>query len=129
MLPIPNHYYSSLARWHQLAMMKGTGDLRELAAACAPRLDPAPLQDFITIVDHDLGFALYRAPSSTPRSRCRADRVEFRFAREGIDIGRHRHARRFRGAGSPTTSNGWAQPSTRRWPNPASPPGDVEKVS
>ncbi len=29
-LPIPSHYYSSLARWHQLAMMRGNGDLREL---------------------------------------------------------------------------------------------------
>src|SRR5580698_5702201 len=29
-LPIPNHYYSSLARWHQLAMLKGSADFRDL---------------------------------------------------------------------------------------------------
>lgn len=29
-LTIPSHYYSNLARWHQLAMMKGSNDLREL---------------------------------------------------------------------------------------------------
>jgi hypothetical chaperone protein len=86
-LPIPNHYYSSLARWHQLAMMKGNGDLRELQQLVRTALDPAPLQDFITIVDYDLGFALYRAVSDTKVALSTRDRVEFRFAREGIDIG------------------------------------------
>ena len=86
-LPIPNHYYSSLARWHQLAMMRGNGDLRELQQLARTALDPAPLHDFITIVDHDLGFALYRAVSDTKVALSSRDRVEFRFAREGIDIG------------------------------------------
>ncbi|MHC2255278.1 putative chaperone protein [Bradyrhizobium embrapense] len=86
-LPIPNHYYSSLARWHQLAMMRGNGDLRELQQLARTALDPAPLHDFITIVDHDLGFALYRAVSDTKVALSSRDRVEFRFARQGIDIG------------------------------------------
>ncbi|MHC2466875.1 Hsp70 family protein [Bradyrhizobium embrapense] len=86
-LPIPNHYYSSLARWHQLAMMRGNGDLRELQQLARTALDPAPLHDFITVVDHDLGFALYRAVSDTKVALSSRDRVEFRFAREGIDIG------------------------------------------
>lgn len=85
-LPIPNHYYSSLARWHQLAMMRGNGDLRELQQLARTALDPAPLHDFITIVDHDLGFALYRAVSDTKVALSSRDRVEFRFARQGIDI-------------------------------------------
>ncbi|MGY3694630.1 Hsp70 family protein [Bradyrhizobium sp. ma5] len=86
-LPIPNHYYSSLARWHQLAMMRGNGDLRELQQLARTAIDPAPLHDFITIVDHDLGFALYRAVSDTKVALSSRDRVEFRFARQGIDIG------------------------------------------
>ncbi|MGM7319814.1 hypothetical protein, partial [Idiomarina sp. ST10R2A5] len=77
-LPIPNHYYSSLARWHQLAMMRGNGDLRELQQLARTALDPAPLHDFITIVDHDLGFALYRAVSDTKVALSSRDRVEFR---------------------------------------------------
>jgi hypothetical chaperone protein len=86
-LPIPNHYYSSLARWHQLAMLKGSADLRDLRKLTRTALDPAPLHDFITIVDLDLGFALYRAVSDTKVALSTRDRVEFRFAREGIDIG------------------------------------------
>ncbi|WP_426438767.1 Hsp70 family protein [Bradyrhizobium genosp. P] len=86
-LPIPNHYYSSLARWHQLAMLKGSSDLRDLRQLVRSALDPDPLHDFITIVDLDLGFALYRAVSDTKVALSTQDSVEFRFAREGIDIG------------------------------------------
>lgn len=68
-------------------MMRGNGDLRELQQLARTALDPAPLHDFITIVDHDLGFALYRAVSDTKVALSSRDRVEFRFAREGIDIG------------------------------------------
>ena len=86
-LPIPNSHYTNLARWHQLAMMKGSSDLRELQQLVRTALQPAPLEDFITIVDRDLGFSLYRAVSDTKVALSSRDRVEFRFAREGIDIG------------------------------------------
>jgi hypothetical chaperone protein len=85
-LPIPNHYYTNLARWHQLAMMKGSGDLRELRQLARTALNPDPLQDFITIVDFDLGFSLYRAVSDTKVALSTRDYVDFRFQREGIDI-------------------------------------------
>ena len=62
-LPVPNHYYSNLARWHQLAMMKASGDLRALRDLERTALDQGPLQDFITLVELDLGFPLYRAVS------------------------------------------------------------------
>jgi hypothetical chaperone protein len=85
-LPIPNHFYSNLARWHQLAMMRGNGDLRELQQLARTALDPSPLQDLITIVDLDLGFSLYRAVSDTKVALSSRDSVDFRFQREGIDI-------------------------------------------
>ncbi len=68
-------------------MMKGSGDLRELRQLARTALDPAPLQDFITIVDLDLGFSLYRAVSDTKVALSIRDSVDFRFQREGIDIG------------------------------------------
>ncbi|MGA7811083.1 Hsp70 family protein [Bradyrhizobium sp.] len=85
-LPIPNHYYSSLARWHQLAMMKTSGDLRELRQLARTALKPAPLEDLITIVDLDLGFTLYRAVSDAKVALSARDRVDFRFDAGGIDI-------------------------------------------
>jgi hypothetical chaperone protein len=87
LLPIPNHYYTNLARWHQLAMMKGDGDLRELRELSRSALAPGPLQDFITIIDLDLGFPMYRAVSDAKVALSARDEVDFRFNAGGIDIG------------------------------------------
>jgi len=86
LLPIPNHYYANLSRWHQLAMMKGSGELRELRELSRTALKPGPLQDLITIVDLDLGFSLYRAVSDAKVALSARDRVDFRFRSDGIDI-------------------------------------------
>lgn len=85
-LPIPSHYYTKLALWHQLAMMKGSRDLRELRELSRAALKPRPLQDFISIVDLDLGFALYRAVSDAKIALSERDQVDFRFNSGGIDI-------------------------------------------
>ena len=85
-LPIPNHYYGNLARWHQLAMMKGSGDLRELRELTRTALDPEPLQDFITLVELDLGFPLYRAVSEAKIALSAGDAADFRFDHDGINI-------------------------------------------
>ena len=85
-LQIPNHYYTNLARWHQLAMMKGSGDLREMRELSRAAVKPGPLEDFITIVDLDLGFSLYRAVSDAKVALSASDQVDFRFNAGGIDI-------------------------------------------
>lgn len=85
-LPLPVHYYTTLARWHELAMMKGSADLRELRELARAALDPAPLENFITLVEHDLGFMLSRAVSAAKVALSSAEAVEFRFAEDGIDI-------------------------------------------
>jgi len=86
-LPIPNSHYTNLARWHQLALMKSNGDLRELRELSRTALKPALLEDFITIVDHDLGFSLYRAVSDAKVALSAQDEVDFRFKGGGVDIG------------------------------------------
>jgi hypothetical chaperone protein len=85
-LPLPTHYYAKLARWHELALMKGSAELRELRELARYALDPAPLADFIGIVELDLGFSLYRAVSAAKVALSASDRVEFRFADGSIDI-------------------------------------------
>jgi hypothetical chaperone protein len=88
-LSIPNHYYANFARWNQLAMMKGSGDLKELRELARTALDPAPLEKFIDIVEYDLGFALYRAVSSAKVALSMHDATEFRFQGEGVDVEAH----------------------------------------
>lgn len=86
-LPVPSHYYAKLARWHELALMKGSADLRELRELSRSALDPAPLKHFISLVELDLGFSLYRAVSAAKIALSTNDRVEFRFAEGDLDIG------------------------------------------
>jgi hypothetical chaperone protein len=86
-LPIPSHYYAKLARWHELALMKGGADMRELRELARDALDPEPLEAFIEIVEHDLGLSLYRAVAAAKMALSSAERVEFRFADMDIEIG------------------------------------------
>jgi hypothetical chaperone protein len=86
-LPIPSHYYAKLARWHELALMKGGAELRELRELARDALDPAPLEAFIEIVEQDLGLSLYRAVAAAKVGLSSAQRVEFRFRDMDIDIG------------------------------------------
>jgi hypothetical chaperone protein len=85
-LSIPNHYYANFARWNQLAMMKGSSDLKELRELARTALDPAPLEKFIDIIEYDLGFDLYRAVSSAKVALSTQEATEFRFQGEGVDI-------------------------------------------
>jgi hypothetical chaperone protein len=85
-LPLPSHYYAKLARWHELAFMKGSADMRELRELVRSALDPALLRDFIALVELDLGFSLYRAVSAAKVALSTNDTVEFRFIEGNIDI-------------------------------------------
>ncbi|MCA0320285.1 MAG: Hsp70 family protein [Proteobacteria bacterium] len=85
-LPLPAHYHASLARWNELALMKGSADFRELRKLARAALDPSPLDDFIQLVEDDLGFPLYRSVSAAKVALSAQDAVEFRFAERELDI-------------------------------------------
>jgi hypothetical chaperone protein len=87
-LALPNHYHGNFARWHQLALMKGSGDLKDLRELARTALDPEPLELFIAAIENDLGFALYQAVSATKLALSAAPEAEFRFADAiaGIDL-------------------------------------------
>lgn len=83
-LPIPAYVHASFAQWHQLSWLKsGTilADLRKLAAA-SDRGDE--LEALATIVEMDMGLALYRAVGETKAALSRADAAPLRFS--GFDV-------------------------------------------
>jgi hypothetical chaperone protein len=85
-LTVPGSYYANFARWNQLALMKSSGELKELHELVRDSLDPGPLQKFIDIIEYDLGFALYRAVSATKIALSGADEAPFRFDAEGVTV-------------------------------------------
>jgi hypothetical chaperone protein len=64
-LPIPQHYHASFARWHQLAMLKTPEHLRELERLQRTSLSPEKIAMFLDIIRNDWGFNIYRAVSDT----------------------------------------------------------------
>ncbi|HEX3953076.1 MAG TPA: Hsp70 family protein [Stellaceae bacterium] len=62
-LPIPQHYHASFARWHQLAMLKTPERLRELERLQQTSLSPDKIAAFLDIIRNDSGFNIYRAVS------------------------------------------------------------------
>jgi hypothetical chaperone protein len=85
-LPIPVHYFTTLARWNELALMKGSNDLRELKELARTALEPEPLEDFIRLIEDDLGFPLYRAVSRAKMALSAENAVDFHFAESGLNI-------------------------------------------
>lgn len=85
-LPLPSHYYATLARWHELAMMKGSNDLREMHELARFALDPEPLHRFIALIENDLGFPLYRSVSAVKAALSIREKAEFEFVNSEIDI-------------------------------------------
>ena len=62
-LPIPQHYHGSFARWHQLAMLKTPAHIRELESLQRTSLSPDKIAKFLQIIRNDRGFNIYRAVS------------------------------------------------------------------
>src|SRR3546814_10868182 len=60
---MPGQYYAQFAQWHQLAMLKSPKVLAELRRLAQAAVTPTAIEDFITVVEMDLGFGLYRAVS------------------------------------------------------------------
>jgi hypothetical chaperone protein len=85
-LTMPNGYFINFARWSQLAMMKASGELKQIRELVRVALDPAPLEKFIELVDNDLGFALYKAVSAVKVALSGEEEAEFSFAEAGVDI-------------------------------------------
>ncbi len=85
-LPIPAYIHASFSQWHQLSWLKSGSildDLRKLADA-STRGDE--LEALITIVEMDMGFALYRAVGTLKATLSREERACLRFAGYGLAI-------------------------------------------
>ena len=86
LIAIPNRYYANFARWNQLALMKTSGELKELRELERSAVKPEPLRHFIDIIDYDHGFSLYRAVSEAKIALSAAEEAELSFKAESFDF-------------------------------------------
>ena len=85
-LPIPAYIHAAFSQWHQLSWLKsGTilADLRKLAADSARG---AELEDLATVVEMDMGLALYRAVGEAKADLSTSERTTLRFGGWGLRI-------------------------------------------
>jgi hypothetical chaperone protein len=87
-LPIPQHYHTSFARWHQLAMLKTPEHIRELERLQRASLDPDKIAKFLDVIRNDWGFNIYRAVSDTKVQLSSASTAMFRLRLGDINIER-----------------------------------------
>jgi hypothetical chaperone protein len=86
LLPVPQRYYATFARWNQLTLMKGSKDMREIRQIARTAIDPEALERFITLVEDDHGYALYQAISRVKEALSTADEAILTFQADGLDI-------------------------------------------
>lgn len=86
LLPIPAYVHASFAQWHQLSWLKSAKTLAELRKLAASAEAPRMLEDLITLIEHDLGFELYRAVGDFKAELSGKAEARFAFIREGIEI-------------------------------------------
>jgi hypothetical chaperone protein len=87
-LPIPQHYHASFARWHQLAMLKTPENLRELERLQRTSLSPDKIAAFLEIIRNDWGFNIYRAVSDAKMRLSSAATATFALRLGELDIER-----------------------------------------
>jgi hypothetical chaperone protein len=78
-LPIPQHYHASFARWHQLAMLKTPEHIRELERLERASLSPDKIAMFLDVIRNDWGFNIYRAVSDAKVALSSAPDTRFRL--------------------------------------------------
>jgi hypothetical chaperone protein len=87
-LPIPQHYHTSFARWHQLAMLKTPAQIRELERLERASLSPDKITKFLDVIRNDWGFNIYRAVADTKLKLSGAQHADFVLKLGDIDIER-----------------------------------------
>lgn len=78
-LPVPNWLFEHLERWHYLSFLKTRKNMELLKQIQYQALEPEKIDALINLVDHDLGYRLYRAIEAAKCALSEQPRTQFRF--------------------------------------------------
>lgn len=88
-LPVPDWIYGKFARWHHISFL-GTGStLRMLRDIQRHASHPERIEDLLTLIEHNLGYHLYRSVEAVKLRLSSADETLFAFDYDTISIQRN----------------------------------------
>jgi hypothetical chaperone protein len=85
LLEVPTHYHHRFAQWNQLALMKSPVVLRELREFLRYAIERDGLEKFITIIENDLGYPLYKAVADAKATLSNASKSKLEFSAKSFD--------------------------------------------
>jgi len=85
-LEVPPNLFTNFARWHLLSLFKTSDDFKELRKLLRWCHDQEKIELFISLVEEDQGYPLFKAVSSAKAELSDSDAAELRFAPLGRDF-------------------------------------------
>jgi hypothetical chaperone protein len=85
-LAVPIWIYKHLNRWHHLSFLKSRKSIDMLEDIARQGKDPAPIRALLHVLEHDLGYHLYRAVERAKVDLSSSDAARFRFSEPPLEI-------------------------------------------
>ncbi len=85
-LPVPNWLYEHLERWHYLSFLKTRKNMELLRQLQFQALEKPKLDALIDLVDHDLGYRMYRAIEAAKCALSEKSDTQFSFSEAAVAI-------------------------------------------
>ena len=83
-LEVPTHFHHRFAQWNQLALMKSPAVMRDLREYLRDAIERDGLAKFITIIENDLGYPLYKAVADAKTALSSSPTAKLAFRAEGM---------------------------------------------
>lgn len=83
-LEVPTHFHHRFAQWNQLALMKSPAVMRDLREYLRYAIERDGLAKFITIIENDLGYPLYKAVADAKTALSSSSTATLAFRAEGM---------------------------------------------
>jgi hypothetical chaperone protein len=87
-LPVPDWIFGKFARWHHTSFLGAASTVRMLRDIQRHTDTPEPIDNLLTLIEHNLGYHLYRAVEAVKLDLSHRDETVFRFAYDPIAIER-----------------------------------------
>jgi hypothetical chaperone protein len=87
-LPMPAWVYSKLERWHHVSFLNTPQTLRLLRDLQRHVEHPDQIEQLLDLIEHNLGYHLYRSVERAKLDLSQAEETEFRFDHDPVTVSR-----------------------------------------